>query len=262
MHFNLKDIAKKAQTSISTVSFILNGKGEQHRISQKTINKVIDISKEYNYRPNETARSLRLKKSKTIGFILSLISNPFFAELAQSIEEEASKNNYTIIIGNSNENEKIENEILNNFISRSVDGIILSSLKMESKTLNILNELKIPHVFLDRTITDQKSICIGSDNYNGAIEGLNYLLENGCKNIVFIGGNKSTPTSIERKKAYIDFLKKNNLINNSQWIKEKEFSYNWGYEAAKEILENNNQVRPDAVFSTSWFTTGGYYKIY
>ena len=94
---SIKDIASKANVSITTVSFILNGKAEQMRISKAVIEKVNTIIKEFDFKPNQVARSLRTGNTQTIGLIVEDISNPFFASIARKIEDKAYKKGYKII---------------------------------------------------------------------------------------------------------------------------------------------------------------------
>ena len=104
----LQLLAKKMDISVTTISRVLNGLGEQYRISDKTIELVKTTAEKFNYRPNNIAKGLRLKKSSTIGLIVPDITNTWFAQLALEIEKEARKHNYNIFLCNSNDDIKVE----------------------------------------------------------------------------------------------------------------------------------------------------------
>ncbi|MEZ4905894.1 MAG: LacI family DNA-binding transcriptional regulator [Spirosomataceae bacterium] len=100
---SMKDIAQKAGVSIALVSYVLNGKAKESRVGEEMAKKIKAIAQELNYQPNHLARSLKSGKTHTIGLIIADISNPFFANIARVIEDEANKNGYTVIIGSSDE---------------------------------------------------------------------------------------------------------------------------------------------------------------
>ena len=100
---SLKDIAAKAGVSTALVSFVLNGKGQEHRIGEETARHILQIAKEMNYRPNLAARGLRSGTTGTLGVVVSDISNPFFAQIARDIEDAADKLGRTVFFGSSDE---------------------------------------------------------------------------------------------------------------------------------------------------------------
>ena len=104
----IQSMAKTLGVSVTTISRVLNGLGEQFRISKKTIELVTTTAEKLNYRPNNIAKGLRLKKSSTIGLILPDITNTWFAQLALGIEKEARKHHYNIFLCNSNDDIKVE----------------------------------------------------------------------------------------------------------------------------------------------------------
>ena len=122
---SLKDIAEAAGVSTALVSFVLNGKEKEYRVGEKTAQRILKIANEMNYQPNLAAKSLRSGKTKTIGLVVSDISNPFFSQLARVLEDEAARKGYTVLFGSSDENKDKMNRIVGNLINKGVDGLII-----------------------------------------------------------------------------------------------------------------------------------------
>src|SRR5205085_9380454 len=122
---SLKDIAQKVGVSTALVSYVLNNQKEG-RIGKEVAQKIRDTATELNYRTNQIAKSLKTNKTFTIGLIVADISNPFSSGLARKIEEEADRNNYTVIFGSSDENAIRSNKLIDTFLNRQVDGLIIT----------------------------------------------------------------------------------------------------------------------------------------
>jgi LacI family transcriptional regulator len=147
---SLDDIAKAVGVSKATVSFVLNGKGDEFNISKKKQEIIREKAKEMAYVPNFYAKSLRQGKTKTIGVVLADITNPFYAQLCKSIQEELYKREYSTIIVNTNDDKGMEKTLMRELINRSIDGMIISPCNDISELIPILNDTHIPVVFADR----------------------------------------------------------------------------------------------------------------
>lgn len=177
----LKDIAKGAGVTVTTVSRVLNNRGY---ISDETREKVYQVMKELNYQPNEIARSLSRKKSNIIGLIIPTIAHPFFSELSFYLEYYAYKEGYKLMLCNSQMEAKKEKEYIDMLRAHQVDGLILASHTLDvEEYINI----ELPLVTFDRKVRDIPYIT--SDNYQGGSLATNLLINKGCKKIVYIGGN-------------------------------------------------------------------------
>lgn len=149
-HASLKDIANYVGVSTSLVSFVLNGKARQHRVSEEMVRKIKDAAEKLNYQPNIFAKSLREGKSRVIGVVLSDISNPFFSSIARCLEDEAEKYGYSVLFSSSDENrERSENQIAH-LINRGVDGLILVPCEHSESTVTAVLETGKPLVLIDR----------------------------------------------------------------------------------------------------------------
>lgn len=177
----LKDIAKKAGVTPTTVSRVINNRGY---ISEETKQKVELVMKDMNYQPNELARSLTKQRTNTIGVIVPHISHPFFSELISCIEEEAAEKGFKIILCNSKDMKEKEKVYLDMFVSNRVSGIILCSKYIKGEKFNTLN---IPVVNFERE-EGESLILIQCDNYRGGKIAAEHLIECGCENLLHFGG--------------------------------------------------------------------------
>ena len=183
---SIKDIAQKANVSITTVSFILNGKAEKMRISLAVIEKVQAIIKEMGFTPNQVARSLRTGNTKTIGLIVEDISNPFFASIARKIEDKAYRKGYKISYS-STENDPVKaKELIEMFKSRQVDAYIIAPVPGIENDIRQLLADKIPVVIFDRNLQDLEVNFVVVDNFNGTYIATKHLIDIGKKNIAFV----------------------------------------------------------------------------
>lgn len=164
---SLEDIAKAVGVSKATVSFVLNGKGDQFNISKAKQKIIQETAKEMLYVPNFFAKSLRQGETKTIGLVVSDISNSFYAELCKSIQEQLYKKGYNVFITNTNEDNNLEITLMRELFQRSVDGMILSPSNRIKELSPILKETHIPIVFTDRKGNENTDF-VGVDNFEEA----------------------------------------------------------------------------------------------
>lgn len=160
---SLNDIAKALSVSKATVSFVLNGKGDQFNISKEKQRLIKEKAKELSYVPNFFAKSLRQGETKTIGLVLPDISNEFYAELAKTIQEQLYAEGYTTFIVNTNDNNDVEKVLMRELIQRSIDGMIIAPSNHITDLIPILLETHIPVVFTDRP-GDENADFVGVDN--------------------------------------------------------------------------------------------------
>lgn len=160
---SLDDIAKSVGVSKATVSFVLNGKGDEFNISKEKQKIIREKAKEMSYVPNFFAKSLRQGETKTIGVVLSDISNPFYAELCKTIQVELYSKGYNVFIVNTNEDQDLETKLMQDLIQRSIDGMIISPTNAIEPLIPILLATHIPVVFTDRP-GDENADFVGIDN--------------------------------------------------------------------------------------------------
>ena len=161
---SLDDIAKSVGVSKATVSFVMNGRGDEFNISKEKQRIIRETAKEMAYVPNFFAKSLRQGKTKTIGVVLADITNPFYAELCKTIQEELYAKGYSTLIVNTNDDKELEKILMRELIQRSIDGMIISPCNAIDELIPILHDTHIPVVFSDRP-GDENADFIGVDNH-------------------------------------------------------------------------------------------------
>lgn len=189
----LTDVAELAGVSPTTVSRVINKKGY---LSQKTIDKVHAAMQELNYKPNNLARGLKGKSAKLVGLIFPNISNIFYAELIERLEDELFKQGYKTIICNSEHDPNKEKDYLEMFSANQCDGIISSSHNLG---IEDYEKVEAPIIAFDRNLAPKIPI-ISSDNFEGGKLAAKTLVKAGCQRIVMITGNDNSdsPTGLRQ----------------------------------------------------------------
>lgn len=208
---SLKDIAAKAGVSTSLVSFVLNGKQKQHRIKEEVAERIRQIAKELNYQPNAAAKSLRDGRSRTIGVVVSDISNPFFANIARHIEATAEKHGYTVQFSSSDESARRTAVLVDNMLNKGVDCIVLVPCEGSEKTVEELIDRKVPLVLLDRYIPGINTNYVCLNNRQAACNATRHLIEEGFRKIGMIGYDFHLQHMLDRIEGYKAAMTENGL---------------------------------------------------
>ncbi|MCW3806140.1 LacI family DNA-binding transcriptional regulator [Plebeiibacterium marinum] len=238
MKVSIRKIAELAGVSKTTVSFVLNNRGDEKNISSATQEKILAIVKDHNYKPNQLARSLSLGKTNTIGFVVPDISDPFYGKIAKHIDSCAEERFFKVMIANSHEDKNKESELINNLISRQIDGIILASTQVFES-----NKYKgVPLVYFDRISPNQKDSFIDINNQYSTEQITKLLIKRGHSKIGFISLTSYLPNIQDRitgyKNALIDsgFVTDENNIIDIDYNNKKESVV----KALKTLLCTNN----------------------
>jgi len=251
---SLNDIAQQLGVSKTLVSFVLNGRGKEFRISDDICKKVLDAAKEMNYQPNRIAQGLRTGKTKTIGLVIADIANPFFGKLGREVEQEASKHGYRVIFCSSDENaEKFKQQIA--MLQQSqVDGYIISPPINSEEQIKMLIRSHVPLVLIDRFFPAIDSNYIVVDNLEASYKATSHLLALGRKRIANITLNMDLINMKERTEGYMNALIDNGITPDNDLIKILPFSHDNAdvIKAIKELVGDKNNLKADAIlFSTS-----------
>lgn len=243
----IKDIAKKTGLSTTSVSRVLNGKAEKYRIAEKSKQIIEAAASELNYVANHFAANLKSGKSNTIGLIVPSLSNPFFANIASNINSEVRKYGYTTIIADSDENVEIEKTVLQQFIARNIEGLIIIPCGKEMEHIKHVYDQGLPLVLLDRYFEELEIPFVSTDNFEGAYMAANLLINHGHKSFLCIQGIiDSTPNKL-RVKGFKQAMKDAGIENYN--VVGDAFSLENGYSETKMLLQN--KVRPTAIFTLS-----------
>ena len=241
---NIKDIALASGVSITTVSLIFNNKANS--IPQETLDRVKQIAKEKGYQPNAIASSLKTKKTKMIGYVMPSIENNFFAEIAQRVEKIVGTYGYNIIICSSNDKFEKDYSSISTLSSRMIDFLIYcpSTETLTNGNLKRINELlstiNIPYVVVDRQLDGDIKNKVVCDDHQGGVIATQYLIDNGHRCIGCITGPLETSSAQNRFAGYVDCLMNNHIAYDRKLVQYGNFDVNSGYEAAKELLKEEN----------------------
>lgn len=243
----LISISEQTGFSISTVSRVLSGQAEKYRISSNTVNIIKSEAKRSNYTPSLLAKGLRTNRTNTIGLVIPSIDNPYFANIASVIIQEAKRHNFKVFVLDTFESEINEREDLQSLMSQKVDGIVVVPCGQDSSLLEQI-DIDTPIVLIDRYFDQTLLPYVCTDNYLGGYTGTKYLLDKGHRNIACIQGAPHSVSVQERVRGYTDALRERGLEASAS-ISGVNFSIQNGYLETKLIL--NQPQRPTAIFALS-----------
>lgn len=256
MKVSIKDIAHSLGVSTALVSYVLNGKEKEARVGKEIAEKIRKTAKELNYQPNQIARSLKSGKTYTIGVIVADISNPFFANISRIIEDEAKKNGYTVIFGSSDESPDKLRDLIDVFLNRQVDGLVISPTIHSESYIADLQRRKVPFVLIDRYFPQLKSNYIATDNYKAAYDAVSHLIKVGYQRICMIAYSVELVHMLERKGGYLDALKEHNLSETGLLREVSHVNLKEDVENVIQDLISKNSI--DAIFfATNSLATSG-----
>lgn len=241
MAVTIKDVAKMAEVSISTVSRVINN---SKPVSAEVKVKVLKAIDELGYKPNEVARSLVTKKSNLIGIIATDIGNSYIAQMIRGIEEVGRMYNYDIILTSSYGAVDTEKKFVDLLRTKQVEGIILISEIVNKEIIEEFESLTIPYMYLNKFYIDPILPTVSINNQEASFKMTDYIIELGHKNILYLTANENFKTSLEKYKikGYREAIEK--LENSKDFIYSAsgftiEDGYNEGIEVSKFINENN-----------------------
>lgn len=241
----IKDVAKRANVSIATVSAVINN----NKFVSEELKERVDVAiQELGYRPNKLARSLKKKKTYLIGVIVTEITNPFYPLMLKGVEDAASSNNYNLILSTTGDNAQKEYELVQSMVDHGVDGIVLATVDNESSmSLKFLKNENVPHVLINRTPLDYKGNLVRINSYRVGEIATEFLIKNGHRDIAFIGGDRLN--SWEREKGYKDTLQKHGIELKDHRMIKTEYDINATYQVIQEFIAKGDL--PTAIFAAS-----------
>ena len=243
----IKQIAKKANVSIATVSRALN---DDARVTVETREKVLRISTELNYKPNLIARNFVKKTSYAIGLILPDISDEFFTDIIRGVDEITYKNGYYTMVASSHKLRTLAESITTFSQTGLVGGVILLMSAMTDDIKNILNETKIPVIIIGGGKREHNFDTVTIDNYQGAFNATEYLIKKKkFKKIAHITGPTENYDAFLRKKGFIDACKKNGVSINKSFIVEGNYTIDSGYHGFIQLY--GLAEKPQAIFAAN-----------
>lgn len=234
---NIKEVAKLAGVSVSSISRYFNG-GYISEEKRQIIKKIIEKT---GYQPSVQAQMLRTKKTKLIGVILPKINSESVSRIISGISIVLSEQGYQIILANTENNTDKEIDYLNLFKNNNVDGIIFIATIFKKEHRTLLKQIKVPVIIVGQKI-DFLS-CIYHDDYNAAKELTNIIINSGKHNICYLGVNpKDKSAGAERKKGFLSAVKQHNIGMEDNKIIDGNFTIDFGYEGTKKLFTEFNNI--------------------
>lgn len=244
------DVARLAGTSSAVVSYVING--GPRGVAEETRRRVLAAVDELGYRPNAVARALRSSTSRVLGLVVPDIANPFFAELAGSIEQAAFQRGYALFLGNAMQDDARQAGYLQAFADHQVQGMLLIGAASRGRgdlppaTKAELRATTVPVVFLDRKPRGLDGTVLAVDNRDGAWQATRHLVEHGHREVACLAGPKDLSPAWERNAGWEKALRQAGIDPRAQLVTHTEFDRYAAFEAMRAVIPTLQ--RPQALF--------------
>lgn len=238
----MKEIAKKANVSIKTVSRVVNGQGE---ISAETVRRVQEVIDELGYRPNLMARSLITQRTNSIGLIVPNISNPFYPEVAQAVLSTARENQHNMLLCSHENDLEEQQQILDSLVAQGVDGIIIFPALHSLQQLARFADSYGPLVVVNDALEHPKVCQVQADIIAGAARAVDYLVERGHRHIAMINAVRSPLGRRWREIGFLQALAAHGLPSGQAFMSPGDSAatdIDGGYDAARELLTQHPEI--------------------
>nr|VVV05695.1 Catabolite repressor/activator [Aliivibrio wodanis] len=250
----LDEVAKLAGVSKTTASYVINGKAQKYRISEKTQLKVMAVVDEHNYRPDHAASALRAGSSRSFGLIIPDLENTSYAKLAKLLEYNSRKAGYQILIGCSDDDPETEKNVAHALISRRIDALFVAScLPDGSEYYLTIQEKGPPIIAIDRSLDDEHFGCVISEDFEAAYELTKSVVNENVKSIGLIGALPDLNISRQRHLGFKAKAKEKGLASITG------YGEHFNSESGKAIFEQwiKEETIPDAIITTSYILLEG-----
>lgn len=251
----MKDIARLAGVSTSTVSHVING---SRFVSDEMRQKIEKVVKELNYKPSLVARSLKIKETNTIGMLVTASSNPFFAEVIRQVERYCERHNYHLLLVNTDGEAQNLKKHLDRLLRKQVDGLLLMCAEPMELEEDLLANIALPMVIIDWWNQPLNADKVHENSELGGYLATNSLIQAGFTEIAIITGELFKPLAMQRLNGYKRSLLEHHLPIYPEWIIEGQFSFQTGLEKGLQLLSQT--PRPKAIFAMSDSIALGLYQ--
>ena len=257
----LKDVAKQVGVSAALVSYVLNGKEKEARVSTAMADKIRKAAAALDYKPNHIAQSLKSGKTNTIALIVADISNPFFSNIARIIEDEAKKHGYVVLFGSSDERAERQQDLIDVFLNRLVDAIIIAPAAGTEKQIARLQKMHIALVLIDRYFPNVTVDCVHLNNIKAASKAVNHLVKKKRGKIAMLTYDTPLAHMRERQAGYKAALKANGVKYRKNWLLQASYQH-LQQDVAEQLQQVLQPLQVDAlIFATNSLAVAGLKKI-
>lgn len=241
----IRDVARLADVSVGTVSKVIGGKGS---VRPQLAQRIRNAMQALEYHPDQVARSLRVRRTETIGVLVSDVANPFFAAVIRGIESEARVHGYAVILCDSNEDPGLESSNLDTLFARRVDGVLLIPTHAHTAQEHIVRH-RFPVVFIDRIPPSFAGSAVVADNVGAAYEATQHLIALGHKRLAIITGSLSLSNGLDRLEGFRKALQQAGLPLQEGYLQRGDFLLESGYQCGQKLLSLTPP--PTAILSCS-----------
>uniref|UniRef100_A0A7V4WL74 LacI family transcriptional regulator n=2 Tax=Candidatus Caldatribacterium saccharofermentans TaxID=1454753 RepID=A0A7V4WL74_9BACT len=243
----MREVAERADVSVATVSHVLN---RTRFVSRETQQRVLKAIRELNYRPNVLAKSVRRRRTNTVGVVMCDLENPFMMEMLRGVEVVLTSNGFDMLVTNTNYSEEREQSALEMFYGKQVDGIILVPGKGGGVDLQLLVDFGVPVVVLDKQVDHGGVDLVEVTNREGSRELVRHLLRLGHRRIGIIAGPQDTSTGRERLLGALEAAKEEGIPGEKLLVFEGDFFKESGVQAVREFL--SLPFPPSVIFACNY----------
>lgn len=243
----IKDVAKHANVSITTVSRVLNQ--TEHAVNSDTRERVLKAIKELGFYPNAMARGLHLKETKTIGLIVQDISNPYYPSIVRGVEDAAQELGYTVILANAYRSRERTTKYLNVLREKRVDGIIFTGggAVKDAAEDNFFERNDVSTVVIGKSC-NAKMPSVQVNNVQASREACEHLIRLGHRQIVTVTGPEDSTTVVDRLEGYRQALMAHGIVFREEFVLRCNFEFDEGYKAVEKFLDVSND-KVTAIFA-------------
>ena len=239
----IRDVARLAGVSVATTSKVINKKGA---VRPKLTQRVLSAMESLDYHPNQIARSLKVRETRTVGMVIPDIINPFFTAVIRGVESEARARGYSLILCDSQEDPSLEQANLNMLFARRVDGVLLAPTRA-NVAQDRLTRRRLPLVFFDRIWPGFAGSAVVVDNLGAAYDATRHLIGLGHRRIAIITGRLDLSTGMDRLEGFRRALQRAGLPLHDRYLQQGDFQLESGYSCGLNLLQLAEP--PTAVFS-------------
>lgn len=242
MKSTIYDVARLANVSIATVSKVMNDNG---KISDKTRKKVFEVMQHLHFKPSMVATALTGKKTYTLGLLISDLANPFFAEIARSVEDRAHELGFSVVMCSTDNDSQKEAKSISLLRQKSVDGFIIASGFQNHLILRKVIEEHVPIALISQDISSLAVDCVTVDDFLGGYQVTRHLLDLGHQNVAVFA--EKTRSSKERIRGFKQAVEEAGIRFQDRMVIFCDTSVDGGKQKADQLMDWPN--RPTAIFA-------------
>lgn len=248
MNPTIKDVAREAGVSTATVSRVVN---QDPRISPSTRGRVETVIEQLQYKVNSVARSLKSKRTLTVGLVAPEIANVFFMRVAEGVENRLTEDGYSMFVLNSKESRRGEEQAIDLLLEKQVDGVIIIPSGQEGAHFHRLRSAQLPVVFVDRVVEGFSGDAVLVDNEEATLRAVEYLWHHGRRRFGFVGGDERITTAAERYRGFNRALMQCGCPLEARHLRFGDFHTDSGYQLFGELVRQKDP--PNTIMIANYF---------